>query len=354
MTIFGNIFLVLATLLFFLLLSTVYGKAPSGPDSGMGYTWGLIIFNLAFLACIFVVAIAIASKGGFDWVSDSKSSRYLLVYGGLIMAIFAATLTGLFRYESGPVPTWVRVLSGFLPVWVPLLLLVAGAVLLNDGLRTTLPAAVYQWPLWFVFGLGALTTGGSLLWWMVEANKDAAHRVESMREDEKRYHQKHLDEIDSCDVSQNMVFILVFTDANHDADVREKALAKIKTHPDWQKEMIRLLECDWAPQALNFMASNEVDDKQRFIEPLRKGILIQAKLVEKYMGGSSYSTSFYPELFSWEVERVLRAVDRFKDTGADYRQEVKALRAALDAPSESEKPVFKCVGMLERWLAQHR
>lgn len=353
MTIFGNIFLVLATLVFFILLATVFGKAPSGPDAGMGYTWGLIILNLVFLACMVLVSMAIAWKGGFDWVSTSSSSRYLLVFGGLVMAMFAAGLTGLFRYESGPVPAVVRVLSGFVPTLMPLLLLVAGTILLNDDLRAAVPAAAYKLPLLVVFWVGALSTSGAILWWIAESNKNAAQRIDGILADQKRYHQQHLDEIDSCDVSKNMVFILVFTDANHDTDVKEKAVAKIKTNPAWQQELIRLLECDWAPQAFNFMASNEVDDKNLFIEPLRKGILNQAKLIRESIRDSSHPSHFYPELFSWEAERVLRAVDRFEGTGADYRAEVRALRAALDEPTDIKKTKFNCIETLDQWIKKH-
>ena len=52
---------------------------------------------------------------------------------------------------------------------------------------------------------------------------------------------------------KNMVFILVFTDANQDTDVRAKAVAKIKTNPQWEEELIKRLNSGWASEAFNFL-----------------------------------------------------------------------------------------------------
>ena len=61
-----------------------------------------------------------------------------------------------------------------------------------------------------------------------------------------------------------MAHILVFTDANHDKEVRERAVAKVKTNPQWQQELCRLLENNGAIEAFFFLASNEVEDKNLF------------------------------------------------------------------------------------------
>ncbi|MDO8368625.1 MAG: hypothetical protein Q7T20_17635 [Saprospiraceae bacterium] len=96
MTILGNIFLALATLVFLLFDISVLGKEPPrGGDAAMGYGWGIIIFNLIFLGCMTVVAIAIAWKGGFDWIAPSKGARFLLIMLGLLSAVITAALSAL-------------------------------------------------------------------------------------------------------------------------------------------------------------------------------------------------------------------------------------------------------------------
>jgi hypothetical protein len=150
-----------------------------------------------------------------------------------------------------------------------------------------------------------------------------------------------------------MVFILVFTDGNQDEDIRKSAVTKIKSNPDWQMELIRILSTDWAPEAFHFLASNEVNERQLFLEPVRGGVLIQAKLIRESIRQSSHTSHFYPDLFSWEVERVLRTVDRFDGMGADYLPAVKELRAALDEPSEYKTIELNCMATLDKWIKSH-
>ena len=47
-------------------------------------------------------------------------------------------------------------LIGHAGVWIPLVLLAASAILLNDGLKTSLPAMVYRLPLLVVFVVSGL------------------------------------------------------------------------------------------------------------------------------------------------------------------------------------------------------
>ena len=165
--------------------------------------------------------------------------------------------------------------------------------------------------------------------------------------------QRIIKNIDSCDITKNMVFILVFTDANQHKLVREKALAKIKTNVNWQQELIARLQNDWAPESFTFLASNNVDSPEIFLEPVRKGILIQAKLVREQIKSTSRSSSNYSNLFSWELERVLRTVDRFDNMGMNYLPAMKELRKALNEPSEYEKSVFSITPYLDKWIKKH-
>jgi hypothetical protein len=146
---------------------------------------------------------------------------------------------------------------------------------------------------------------------------------------------------------------LVFTDANHDPEVRRKAIEKVRSNPQWQQELVRLLENDGAIEAFEFLASNEVDDKTLFIAPVNSGILSVADWIRKQIRKSDQEHYFYPELFSREVERILRTVDRLEDTGADFRPAVLALRAALDEPNPANKVKLNCISMLDNWIKKY-
>ncbi len=351
MTILGNIFLGIAALVFLLFVVSVIGKeTPRGSDALMGYAWSIILFYLFFLVCMTIVAIAIGWRGGFDWISPSKGTQFLFVAGGLLATILTAALSGLFKGEPGATAALFRIFSGFAPVFVPLVLLVTGAILLNDGLRTAVPVAAYKIPLMVVFGLGILGVGMGIFAWISQTSQNNTARLESMQADQARYHQDHLNSIEACDVTKNMSNILVYTDANHDKEVREKAIEKIKTNPEWQQELIRLLENKGALEAFTFLASNEVDDKTMFLAPVNTGVLSVADWIRRQIREASQPHHFYQDQFSWELERMLRTVDKFKGLGTDYRPAVREVRAAFNEPTDVKKPEFNCIIRLESWI----
>ena len=351
MTILGNIFLTIATLIFFLFAGAIIGKEPpKGGDGSAGYVWAILIFNLVFLGCMVVIAFSIGAKGGFDWISADKGARFWFVAIGLLGAMVTSALSGFFKGEPGPTAAIIRSISGFVPLLIPLILIVTGAILLNDGLRLAVPVQVYKIPLIFVFGMGVLGLGAGVIGWMIQSGQNAVQRAESIQADQLRYHQNFLNEIDSCDVSKDMSRILVFTDANHDPEVRRKAIEKIRSNSQWQQELVRLLENDGAIEAFEFLASNEIDDKTLFIKPVNSGILSVADWIRQQIRKADQEHHFYPELFSREVERILRTVDKLADQGADFRPAVHALRAALDEPNPANIVKLNCISMLDNWI----
>ena len=354
MTFIGNIFIAIATLISFALVSALFGKEPPrGGDAVVGYTWGIIYLNIAFLVCMCIVTFIIGYKGGFTWISPNRLTRLILITIGFLSAIITTALSGLFKYENGPVPALLKFFSGFVPILIPLLLLIVAFILLNRQLQISVPVAVYKWPLLIILVTGIVGVAAAAQGYVKDSIRNQQARVAEMIKQQDANHQRLLEDIDSCDVSKNIVFILVLTDANHDKDVKEKAVAKIKTNPQWQQELLVKLQNDWAPQVFTFLASNAVDDPKLFAAPVKEGVLIQAKLIRESIRRSSHPSHFYPELFLWEVDRVLRTVDKFSNMGVDYRPAVKELRAALDERSDYKKPELKCTSLLDDWIRQH-
>lgn len=355
MSLIANIFLALATLLYFSSLSAIYFKdAPKGGDAAMGYVWGLIFIYLGFLICVAIPTGIIGWKGGFQWTGSTGTQRFAWVTATLILSVLAVAVSALFKNEHGPVPILLKAYSLFVPALVPALMIGVGFVLVNEGLRSQIPHALVKWSLVLTFFFGATGTA-SLLWsLMSQSMANEKRRIEQAIKFDDQNHQNHLRDIENCDVTKDMVFILVFTDANHAPDVREKALAKIKTNPQWEKEMIRFLETDWAPEAFTFFASNEVPDKTVFAEAIRTGILNQARLIRESIQNYSHSAHYYPDQFSWQAERVLRTVDRFSDTGVDYLPAVLELRKALSEKSEYKEGGYRCEAMLDKWIKEKK
>lgn len=343
----GNFFLVIAALVFLLMCNLIYFTRMPGGDAVVGYAWSLILGILAFSICLVIVTAIIGWQGGFGWVGSSGGQRTLLVVGGVVLILIG---NGFFMAGEYPrdMPAVLRPILKAIPAILPPLLLVGAAILLN-GKQATVPAIAYKLPIYAGLFVGVFAVGILML---ANAQRNAAI-LQSKADFVDRTHQNHLNNIDSTDVMKNGVFLYVYTDANHKEDVRERALAKIKSRPDWQEELVRRLQNDWAPEAFRFLASNEVDDKSLFPEAIRQGVLIQAKLIRESIRRSRGDYDLYASRFSSEVDKVLRTVDKFEDMGVDYRPAIQELRNALDEPTSFEKPRLSAKGTLDRWLKKH-
>lgn len=351
MSVLGNLLLLLSALIYIALLNLLYFKTPPrGGDAVVGHAWGIIIVNGVFIISIVLAAIVIAVKGGFHWVGSTSASRFVWVTVSLLCILVTTTLSGLSK-DEGDVPAYLRSIAAIIPFVIPPLLIFCGFVLMNQW---PVHQLMYQLPLFFITATGV---AGCIAFALAYVMQQQAV-LEARKQDEIHFqnsnHQRMLNEIDSCDVTKNMVFILVFTDANQSPDIRKKAVEKIKTHPHWQQELVNRLNNDWAPEAFNFLASNDVDDPSLFKEAVKNGILIQAKLFRESIRRSSHPSHFYPGLFLWETERVIRTAERFKDGSHNYIEEMKELRAALDEPSEFSKPEFTATLLLNEWIKKQQ
>ncbi|MBX2929781.1 MAG: hypothetical protein KF852_18250 [Saprospiraceae bacterium] len=348
MTVIGNLFLGIAALVSILILNLVYGVHNRGGDAGVGYAWSLLLSLLVFIVCMGIVALSIGAKGGYAWVGAPGTARTMWVLGG-----FALSMLGVFAVSMGEgmggAPRFLYHVMKAAPLAAILSVLAGALLLLNEPLRSTLPPLAWRLPTFIAIGVGVMALG----FIMVAKARVNADIAKAAAESHDSFHQGQLDNIDATDVMKNMVFLLVYTDANQKNDLRKKALAKIKSRPDWQEELVRRLQNDWAPEVFTFLASNDVDDKALFAEPIRQGVLIQARLVRENMRKCRDKYDLYQGRFTWEVERVLRTVDKFQGLGVDYRPAVQELRNALDEPVSFEIPKLTAVRVLDKWLKKH-
>ncbi|MBI1226540.1 MAG: hypothetical protein GC192_15000 [Bacteroidetes bacterium] len=347
MIVLGNFFLAVAAIVFLLICNLIYFKTPPGGDAVVGYAWSIIFGILAFSICMAIVTAIIGWQGGFGWVGTSTGQRVALVLLGFLLILVG---NGFFMANEYPrdLSPAMRKIVRMIPAVLPVLLLIGAALLLNFK-YTALAGPVYKIP---VFSSLFLSSLGFAIILFGQAQRSAA-RVKADEDFRDRTHQNHLNTIDSTDVMKNGVFLYVFTDANHKADVREKALAKIKSRPDWQEELVRRLQNDWAPEAFTFLASNEVDNKTLFPEAVRQGIIIQARLIRESIRKCRDKYDLYEGRFTWEIDRVIRTVDKFDSIGVDFKPVMQELRNALDEKTDFEKPRLPAKGLLDNWQKKH-
>ncbi len=353
MAILGNLFLVLAALIFFGMLSLLFGNAPRTGDAGVGYAWSLILLNLGFVVCMVVVTLTIAAQGGFAWISEQKNHRFWWVAGGLTGALVTTAFSSLLRNELGPAIPPVRWLASALPVLMPIMLIATGLMLVNTGIRESVSETLYKLPVRLI-GIIGLTGLALLLSIQIVSsfrNQAAMIRDQTSRIDSNQ--QRMIDDITAVDVSQGIYSLLIYSGHNQDREVWTRAVDKIKSHPDWQAELIRLLHGNASFEVFQFLAYNDVDDPARFAEPVRQGILYQAEAFRKRIRNCSHSSHFYKGMFSYEIERVLLTADRYKGHGVDYRDAIKELLAALHEPSDFGHTLPGEGARLEKWLKKN-
>ncbi len=321
-----------------------------GGDAGVGYAWALILSTGGFCIAMVLAALCVGGTGGYDWVAPPGSKRFLWVAGGLVSALVTFALTSVFKNEHGPVPGIIRGMSTFAPYIIPIVLIGTGFILMNAGLRQSVPTGLYKWPLVAVTILGFIGTGTAVVSWMGFSMKRQAEAMKAATEFSAGNDQRILGEIDSCDVMKSIYPILIFTGDNQPEGIRTRAVAKIKTNPNWQDELLRMLRENGTTEVFQFLASNDVDDPSLFIDPIRDGLFLQADAVRERIRNVGHPSNFYAGMFGWETEWILRTVEKYEKLGGDYLEAVKAFRAALDEPSDFEKTEFTAANVLDKWI----
>jgi hypothetical protein len=353
MSFIGNALLGLAALILYYLVTSFYSKPIPGGDAGMGFALGVFVLNLAFVICMGIVALIISGKGGFEWVSSTKSTRTLYTTISIIAILIFTGLAGLLEGESKNFGGPARFILPIFYLLIPIMMIVISVILLNDNLRSTLPLAVYKWPSVFIVVVSLVGLASLLLAQIASSAKKQTAMLEYKLKNEDENHMRILADIDSCNVQTSMRSILVFSGDNQPENIQNAAVAKIKTNPEWEQELIRNLDTEWAPDVFQFLASNDVDHPSIFEAPLQNGVYTMANLFRERIRSCSHQSHFYVGMFTWDAERVIRAVDKFQSMEIDYLPAMKELRASMDEPSGFDKPKFTAITMLDKWIQQH-
>ena len=352
-TLLGNICLALAIPVAGALIRTVLNyKPPHGGSGGAdGYSIWILLVHFVLLLLLLPATFAVTRKGGLDWISSNAFLRYVAAFGGLLAAFVTLLMSASMLKDPQADPVWLRIFSQFAIVLVPVVLIAAGFVLLNDFLRISVPVNLYKWPLAFIALSGAVYIGAGIVEWGAHASD--SHLASYQRyENAPSIRDTRLQEIEEADIDSEMVRMLELTGTMYPPEVQQKASAKVLSSATWQKQLIALLEeGDYALPVFNFLSRNEVTDKDKFAGPVRKGILAVAARLRHDIQ-ATLPSDFYHDFFLDETERTLRAAEQFEGVGADYLPEMQALRAAYDEPIYGKKIRFDGMTLLDDWIAK--
>ena len=358
-TMLGNILLILTALFYVGLLSITSSPMPGG-DRGVGYAFVMFICGAGFIVLTGLLAWNLSANNHFDWVKAPGGHRNWLIFIGWLAFTSATFFSAMFKTEwhDGVFPQFLRWLSqAQAAIWLPLLMLVPIFMLLNFQREAGIASSFIQTPMMVGFILSVLMGLGLLFGWFRASARQNADRIEYQQQRDESIHQQHLADIAAFQPSDPLVNILSLTGRYHDPEVRNAAIEKVKSRPDWEAELIRLLnETEWQSQVYQFIDGNEVPHPELFVEPINRSIRRCAEEIRRRITGANDLQDWHFEHFS--IERVLRAIDEqfSKVPGADFRPAVRELRAALDTPKPERfnKVQFTTTQIVDDWLKKNR
>ena len=349
MNIIGNLALIITTLCYFGLASMA-GKPSPGGDAGVGHAFALFFLFVGLIVGLIIATGIIFLKGDFGWVSTIPSLRNSLVLAGIASLLVMAFYTAM---GEGGAPWIVKFLGKYTIIWLMPPVLVGGFMLLNPSLQTYVPSAVWQWPFKAIIFVSILCCVLMVGEWLVRTPGNLAHQATARKAYDDTRRQEFLAQIERNNPKTEMVMILVFTTKYQDKAVREAALAKIKSNPQWQEYLVDRLQTPWADEIFRFLADNDVENRQLFAEPIKTGILMMAA---KFKDSMERTHTFYDGQFYSETQAILQTIAKFQDFGVDYVPAVRKLRKALDTRLKSYQQAanLRCIPLLDAWLKNHQ
>ena len=344
MQIAGNLLLFLSLLTAWSLFKMTFLQKMPGGDARVGHAWVMLFLIAAFWVCMALVACAIGVGGGFAWLPLGRFAG-----GGMLALCFLVLLLGSTLGMEASLGG-IRWLAPVSAVATGLVLMAAAAVLLNGTLKTMVSPTLVKGALTGVLALNGLML--STMAFRAFASKVGRFLPRSSNK-LSDFELGILDKIDRCDASKGIASLFLYSGNNQPRQIREKAVLKIKSKPDWQDDLFHALEGNDVDEAFRFLLANEVDDKPRFAKGVYQGVLSQARLIREGLRRCWHQSHLHDGKFGSEVRRSLEVVEKFKDLGVDFKPAVQELRAALDERIPFDNPNPSCKKVLDKWLKKH-
>lgn len=322
---------------------------------------GFMMFGLiaVYVITSLLLTISVASRGGFDWLSPTPSTRKVFIgvlwLGMIAGVVFCAMLsteintdrsTGIVRTLSMPVY--------FGSVWLPLLMLIPYAILLNPQWRESLSPALYKFPLVLACVLGVVIL-------MIPKIVSSAN-IQVPKQSDAEWKKENL--TTSIQNETSLETLLQYV-KDEDEWVRKMAAEKMKKDPQYEDHLIKTLSRNdgyghhdfyWVYM---FMDQNQVDHPDRFVESINTSLLSISKEIPHIL---SKSFLYSGDLSILNIDVVCKVLEKqFQNHSDVFRPNMLKLQEALDTPathSSDKDPEFD--GLLQQyknavqsWLETH-
>ncbi|MCS4435893.1 hypothetical protein [Aquiflexum gelatinilyticum] len=344
------------TLVFYLcLLYLNYPKPNMGGDNAMGYGLGLSFFGLGISLGSIGLFFYLSRLGVFGMLTPDPFWRnflaVILCIAFVITVFFSAALKWDNITEAVSFSPWLANMNSL--IWFPLLIFIPSFLVLFLGKEPSFAPVRIFFYIGFLFSL--VFTVGLLVDWLVYQSKQQKEIISQIQTQDKEQYETYMREIEGLDSTQSILGILPLTGRYHDAEVREAAVEKIKSRPDWESELIGILVSEYNYHyAYDFFDGNMVDHPALFTEPVRLSILQMAADIRSTIRDSNNLQEWSFDHFG--IERLLRVLDgQLSGLGMDFYPAILEVRKALDtAPPDRFKGVkYSVTSVLDNWIKKN-
>ncbi len=350
-----NLLLLVTTMIYLSVTHQVYFTKLPGGDAGMSWAWNIIYSYLMMLILLLVVTCIIAWRGGYDWLHHQGRNTILYSCFGSIILTLGSGLASFMKDEPSHLSSVPGHIIGYVTSVALLVGIVCSFILANRN-EISIPMVSLRLPLYGSVIAGAVSIGLFGLNLFFQSLRNQRNRIKSSIERSDANDVRMIKEIESANVLSDVDFlrIMVFADDNKDTSVVNKAVFKIKSRPDWQETMVRYLTSDGALEVFNYLASQEVENKDMFPGAINTGLYSVADWIRMQIQECTQDHHFYPEKFRWEVERALRSTNKFNNGKVDFTPAVAEIKKALMHPHPLKRTPFDCIKLVDQWLSKNK
>ncbi len=335
-------------------------NATKPPMNDQGGIYGLAVVGLTAIFAIssLLLTINMLAKGSFHWVAVGQGTRIAIGLGGWLCIVLTTLFCSFFKWEwhaneEHLFPYFLRWLALYHgQLWIPLLWLLGCLLSINNSDQSG-QASVFLKVTFYIAMLISMLYSAGLAFAQLKHSAMTFRDQQSVGGTKDVWHRTVLDEIARHKPTDSIVNLLSQSTGSRPSDIREAALAQIKSHPNWEAELLALLNDRQSyREVYYFLDGNAVTHPEQFAQPLNASILnlaadIRAEINRDRSNLSEWSFSTY------QINNLLEALNRqFQNRGVNFYPNMIALKQALESAGETNR--FRVTNSVQDWLDNNK
>jgi hypothetical protein len=338
---FGNI-LILIALIFYGCLFNLLLKPMPGGDYGVGYSLVWIIYVAGFFISTGLLAWNMNQNHCFDWLPASflRYRNWLIFFGWI--AFVVAIIWSLASRSDKVANEFPQFMSWFtwssVHIWLPLLILLPSLYLINIERVTGIAPSWVKIPIQTGFSVSffiALIIFGLFSKSWLERRLPVFQSISNMYQERRADYKTALDQIENYS-DTTIAGLLKYVGS--DKQLSDNAIAKIKSFPNWENDMIGILTQkdleriyiyeDETRYVYAFLSDNKAEHPEKFIQPILYSLKVMTIRAERDM-----ENPYDRELNMLRIETVCKVLEtQFNNYAKEFKPRMLKLQEVLDAP----------------------